>query len=245
MKLGMPDHDFGKMENHLEVIAKSYDRSVDLGRKGIDIYTNLPEYITNDPDYSTFQKCRAEGDDSSSGRKDIRDYLSPATDMKFIDLGCCLNLMFNGYDNWPSLYHGVDISNETINLLHEFIAKKNLHIGSLFCGSVHKTPFEDSSFDIGACIGVFEYFKRSFVEKVLIEAYRIMKPCGQFVLDAPNNENSMRRFMNLIEEYMGRPVRFDISPHEFEDILQNYFDIDKKDELNDVAMIQYFLRRKK
>lgn len=231
------------MEKQLEMVAKAYDRGIDLGRKGIDL--KYPEYITNDPDYLLFLKATTEGLDSDSGSKEVRDYLSPTVNMNYIDLGCCLNLMFRGYDEWPSTYSGVDISSETIKLLKEFVVKENLEIGSLFCGSIHETPFEDSSFDIGACIGVLEYFDRNFVEKALIEVHRIMKHDGRFVLDIPNNEKPMRRIMSLIEEHRGCPNRFDMSHQEFNAILHNYFEVDKIEKIDTVAMIQYFLRCKK
>ncbi len=231
------------MEKQLELVAKAYDRGIDLGRRGID--SQYPEHIINDPDYPLFLKATTEGLDSDSGSKEVRNYLSPAVNMNYVDLGCCLNLMFRGYDEWPSTYTGVDISSETINLLKEFVAKQNLVIGSLFCGSIHETPFDDNSFDIGACIGVLEYFDRNFVEKSLIEIHRIMKPDGRFVLDIPNNENPMRRFMKLIEEHRECPNRFDMSPQDFNVILQNYFEVDKTVNIDTVAMIQYFLRCKK
>lgn len=225
------------------MVAKAYDRAIELGRKGIHL--EYPEYITNDPDYPLFLKATREGLDSDSGSKEIRDYLSPSVNMNFVDLGCCLNLMFRGYSEWPSTYYGVDISSETIKLLKEFVINQDLAIGSLFCGSIHETPFDDNSFDIGACIGVLEYFDRNFVEKALIETHRIMKPHGRFVLDIPNNENPMRRIMSLIEEHRGCPNRFDMSPQEFNVLIQNYFDIDKTKNIDTVAMIQYFLRCKK
>lgn len=233
------------MENQLELVAKSYDKAIELGRRGIDLYKDLPEYITNDPDYPIFQEARMEGLDSDSGRKEVRDYLSPNTNMKFIDLGCCLNLMFNGYDKWPSIYYGVDISRETIQLLNEFVAGRKLPIGSLYYGSIHETHFAADYFDIGACIGILEYFEKDFVEKAIIEAHRIIKPYGKFVLDIPDNGSSMRRLMMLIEEHMGRPDKFDMLPREFEDMLQNYFEIEKIEKVDAVAMIQYFLSRRK
>lgn len=233
------------MAAQLEKVAKSYDKGIELGRKGIDSYGHFPASITNDPDYPLFQKAKAEGLDSDSGHKAVKAYLSPAANMKFIDLGCCLNLMFNGYDAWPSLYHGVDISGETIRLLRDFAVKKNLAIGSLWHGSLHETPFEADSFDIGACIGVFEYFQSGFVEKGLIEARRIMKPNGRFVLDIPDNGNPMRRLMNLLEEHLGRPCQFDMMPQAFDGMLKHYFEVDRTEQVGAVAMIRYFLRCKK
>jgi len=232
------------MENQLELIAKAYDKAIDLGRKGISL--DLPKYITDDPDYFFFQKSMEELDpDSSSGHKDIKDYLSPDKDMKFIDLGCCLNLMFRGYDKWPSIYHAVDISNETIQLLNEFVEKNKLSIGSLYCGSIHETPFGTDFFDIGACIGVLEYFDKNFVSKTLIEIHRIMKKNGKFILDIPDNESKLNRLMMLIEEYFGRPHKFDILPQEFEKLLNKYFEIERADTTEGGPMILYYLKCKK
>ena len=44
------------MEKQLDTIAKSYDKTIELGRKGIDLYENLPEYIINNPDYLIYKK---------------------------------------------------------------------------------------------------------------------------------------------------------------------------------------------
>ncbi|MCL2400149.1 MAG: class I SAM-dependent methyltransferase [Defluviitaleaceae bacterium] len=233
------------MKNHLNVVASSYDKAIELGKKGIDLYKDLPDHLKDEPDYHLFEKAGAEGLDSSSGDKRIKEYLSPVQNMYFIDLGCCLNLMFNGYAEWPSIYHGVDISSETIKLLKEYSAKNNLNVGELFCGSIHKTPFDANYFDFGACIGVLEYFEKDFVSEALAEAYRILKPGGKFVLDIPNNNGKMRRFMNLVELSMGRPCRFDMLPREFEEILLKFFEIEKSEEVDAVAMILYFLKRRK
>lgn len=73
-------------EDQIEAIAKSYDLGIDLGRKGIDLYENLPEEITNHPNYMLFEKMQKDGNLSDSGRKEILNYLLPEKDMKFIDL---------------------------------------------------------------------------------------------------------------------------------------------------------------
>jgi hypothetical protein len=55
----------------------------------------------------------------------------------------------------------------------------------------------------------------------------------------------MRRIANLIEEHRGCPNRFDMSPQEFNAVIHNYFETDKTEKIDAVAMIQYFLRCKK
>lgn len=231
------------MENQLDSIAKSYDKAIALGKQGIDQYADLPKHILNDPDYPLFQALAAEGNLSDSGRKEIMDFLAPDASMQFIDLGCCLNLMFRGYDKWPSLYHGVDISNETIALLKTFAAEKELTVGALCCGSLHETHLPDRYFDIGACIGVLEYFARDFVASALSEMHRIMKPYGRFVLDIPNIGSPAYRIMALIEVHLDRPGKFLMLPADFEDMLHPYFIVEKREIVG--PMIQYFLHRKK
>ena len=232
-----------EIESQLKSIEKSYDTAIEYGRRGIDLYKDLPEHITQDPAYPVYQKMIMDKEGSDSGRKEIKDYLSPDGDMTFIDLGCCLNLMFRGYDTWPSTYHGVDISGKTIELLEEFVTEKKIPIGSLYCGSIHETPFDAHYFDIGACIGVLEHFEEEYVTAAMMEAHRIIKPGGRFILDIPRVGSPECRIMMVIETHLGRPDRFDMSSPEFEDILENYFETEKKEKAG--PMTQYFLRCKK
>ena len=231
------------MNDQLELIAKSYDKGIDLGRKGIDSYDNFPSYITNHPNYSLFQQMRTNETLSDSARKEIAEFLAPKVDMKFIDLGCCLNLMFSGYKDWPSTYYGVDISSKTIELLHEFTEKNHLTVGGLYCGSMHETPYDSDFFDIGECVGSLEYFEKSFVQQTVEEFHRIMKPNGRFVLDIPHIGSPEFEITKLIEEYLGRPDKFDLSVEEFETMLDDYFVIDNTEIVG--PMIQYFLVCKK
>ena len=231
------------MENQLELVAKSYDRGIDLGRKGIDSYENFPPYITEHPYFPLFRQMEMNETLSDSGRKEIIEYLAPKAGMKFIDLGCCLNFMFRGYKDWPSAYYGVDISSKTIELLHEFTEKNDLSVGDLFCGSMHETPYDTNFFDIGECIGSLEYFEKDFVQQAVAEFHRIIKPDGKFVLDIPNVGTPEFEITKMIEEFLGRPDKFNLSVKEFETLLNAYFVIDKKEIVG--PMIQYFLVCKK
>ena len=227
------------MKSQLDLVAKSYDKGIDLGRKGIDSYENLPPHITNHPNYPLYLKMRMDETLSDSSQNEIVEYLLPQDGMRFIDLGCCLNLMFRGYNDWPSTYYGVDISEKTIELLQEFVHKNNITVGSLYCGSMHETPYDTSFFDIGACIGSLEYFEKDFVTQAIAEAHRIMKPDGRYVLDIPNLGSPEFQITALIEEYLGRADRYNISMEEFEKMLMPYFIVDKKEKMG--PMIQYFL----
>lgn len=231
------------MKEQLKSVSKSYDKAIEYGKKGIDLYKDLPEYIKNDPDYLLYEKLQVDGSYQDSAKPEIFDYLAPKKNMKFIDLGCCLNLMFRGYDLWSSTYYGVDISPKTIHLLNNYVQKKALSIGSLFCGSMHETPYDNNFFDIGACIGSLEYFETDFVEKAVIEFHRILKPAGKFVLDIPNIGSPECRIAMMIEEYLGRTDKFSMSKKEFELLIEPYFTIDKK--VDTGCMMEYFLICKK
>lgn len=230
------------MKKQLELIAKSYDKGIDLGRKGIDSYDNFPSYITSHPNYPLFEQMRMNETLSDSARKEIVEYLSPTAGMRFIDLGCCLNLMFCGYKDWSSLYYGVDISGKTIELLHEYTEKNHITVGDLYCCSMHETPYDSNFFDIGECVGSLEYFEKDFVQQAVVEFSRIMKSNGRFVLDIPNIGSPEFEITKLIEEYLGRQDQFNLSIEEFETILDDYFVINKKEIVE--PMIQYFIIKK-
>ena len=84
-----------------------------------------------------------------------------------------------------------------------------------------------------------EYFEKDFVQQAVAEFSRIMKPNGKFVLDIPNIGSPEFEITKLIEEYLGRQDKFNLSVEEFETILDAYFMIDKKEIVG--PMIQYFL----
>jgi len=219
------------MSSQLEQIAKSYDRHfIEYGKKDCLGYDNLPDYITGNPEYPAW---KAELENGMEGGEpiNIREYLSPSQGMEYISLGCSLNLIFKGYDKWPSTYHGVDISGRTIRALKRFVKDNKFPIGSLHCASIHETPFGDSSFDIGECVGVLEYYERDFVLQAIREFHRILKPNGRFVLDIPNIQSPSGRMAMLIEECMGRPDKFDLSPLEFENMIDDYFEIEDSDRI--------------
>ena len=231
------------MENYLKAVAQSYDIAIELGRRGIDPYRELPPHITSHPDYPLFLAMQESGELSDSGRREIAEFLAPQAGMRFADLGCCLNLMFRGYRDWPSLYYGVDISPKTVDLLQAFVRRENIPCGALVCRSMHDTAFASDFFDIAACIGSLEYFAGDFAAQVLAELHRVLKPGARAVLDIPRVGSREFGITAMIEESLRRPDRFDLSIDAFEQLLSPRFTIDHRDTVG--PMFQYFLVCKK
>lgn len=221
-------------------IAESFNRTIEMSKAGINQYQTLPPFITEDPDYAIYLEKQI-GAEHDSGRIQVKEYLCPHQGERFLDLGCCLNLIDRGYDSWNVQYYGVDISKRVIQELQEYIDRHRILVGGLYCCSMDSLPFEEGFFDCCACIGSLEYYTADYVEYVLSQVYRVLKPSGRFVLDIPNINVPEYRISQKIEAYLGRPDRFDLSEAAFDSIVQRWFLIEKKDKL---GMIQYFLRRR-
>ena len=222
---------------NLEKISNSYDNAID---SEINQYENLPAEIINHPNYKTYKKCCESSDKNNSANPKIIEFLKPLKGMKFIDLGCSANLINYDLYNWASEYYGVDVSRNTIKLLKNFAKDNNLKVGGLYCCAIHEMPFSDIFFDIGACIGILEYFQSKYVINALTEISRILKPGAKLVLDIPNWNHPASSVMAKIEEYMGRPDLFDMSVDDFENLLKSAFGIIKKTES---MMITYYLEK--
>lgn len=104
---------------------------------------------------------------------------------------------------------------------------------------MHETPYTENFFDIGACIGSLEYFEKDFVDQALAEAHRIMKPGGKYILDIPDVGSPEFQITAIIEEYLVRTDRYNISSYDFETMLVPYFEVVKKEKMG--PMVQYFL----
>lgn len=225
------------LNNTLQSIAVSFDRTIQSGRAGINPYRTLPKTITNHPAYPQYLKNQSARD-QDSGRKEIVEFLAPQRGMKFVDLGCCLNLIDNGYSLWPSEYYGVDISSEVMRELDAFLKRNGLEVGGLYHCGIHQVPVSENFFDIGACIGSLEYFRSTYIVRSLKEFHRILKPGARFVLDIPNSYSKEYRVSQKIECYLGRGDEFDLTAAEFERLLRGLFTIVRRDVL---GMLQYFL----
>ena len=228
------------LQKHIKQIGQAYDQTVDNFQKGVKDQDLLPYKFKISEEYQKFVQSNYS---SNSGEISIKNFLNPQKGMNYLDVGSCANLINHKLYLWPSTYFGIDISKKLIQSSKNFIQKNNLTIGGLFQTEVIKLPFQDNFFQIISCIGVLEYFDKSYSVKAFRELNRVLKPYGKMVLDFPNLNNPDVKTMFELEAYLGRP-RYNLpSLKTFQTELEKLFIIQKTDDTS--IMIKYYLMSKK
>jgi SAM-dependent methyltransferase len=222
------------MDDHLLTIRKAYDRTVDLHDNNIDPLYDVPEEFRNSQEFQEFvDSCKT----CNSAAPDILQFLSPSPMMRFLDIGCCANLINYKLYQWPSEYYGIDISPKLIMAMRNYIADNNIKIGKLWIADTSDMPFCDDYFDISAAIGVFEYCTLEYCERAIPEISRVLKPQAKLVLDLPNPEHKHVEIMYQLEEHLGRP-NIPKNRADFEDLLTKKFKVFSIDDSQ--VMIKYY-----
>lgn len=226
------------MKDQLTIIRNAYDKTVDHYYAGIEDEDLLPEEFKQSKRYKRFKAFFLS---PSVGSEDpnIVDYLRPQTGMNFLDIGCCANLITRNLGAWPSLYYGIDISPKLIEASQNYVNNHHLKIGGLAVADMANMPFNDHFFDIGAAIGVLEYFDITYIHNALKELCRVMKPQGKIVIDFPNFSHPTCATMIELEGYLGRTRKNVPTNDVFEQELQTLFIIEMIDAQ---VMKTYYIR---
>jgi len=228
--------------NQILNIKKAYDDTVVRYYNGIEDVDLLPDEFKNSIRYSKLKKL-LELTSFNSSNSEIKEYLYPQQGMAFLDVGSCVNLIENKLFKWPSVYFGIDISPNLIEISKKFVERNNINIGGLYVEEVARMPFENDFFNICAVIGVLEYYDIKYIRNSLKELYRVLKPDSRMVIDMPNQNHPDVDTMFEFEEYLGRP-RYKLPTNgQFELELKQLFIIDKIDD--STLMKVYFVRSKK
>jgi len=222
------------MDKQLNRIRKAYDLTVMQHKKGINPLDNIPEEIKK----SLFYQFLMAGTGDSAA-PDIKEYLAPSPEKRFLDVGCSANIVNYRLDLWTSVYYGIDISPRLIRAMKTYVKHEQISIGGLNIAEVAKLPFDDNFFDIAAVIGVLEYCTLKYISQALIELNRVMKPESRLVLDIPNENHPYVEDMVRLEKYLGRP-NFIHSRSKFVDLIASLFLIERVD--NSQVMLKYYVR---
>jgi SAM-dependent methyltransferase len=226
------------MGSHLEKIRRAYDLTAEQYAKGIITYGAVPEHIQNMRGYREIVHNPLMG----SNAPDIKEYLKPGRDLRFLDAGCCANLANYRLDRWLCTYYGVDISPALIRAMKVFARKNGIAIGGLYNTDLTNMPFGDNFFHIAAAIGVLEYCTLEYSSRALGELQRVLKPGAKMVFDIPNLTHPYVETMFRLEECLGR-TNIPKDREQFEDVVQPLFKIERIDDSQ--VMVKYFVRKER
>lgn len=98
---------------------------------------------------------------------------------RLLDLGCGTGNILRNAD--ASLKVGIDISTNSID-------RAKLFTPHVFVGDIASLPFADESFDVVTAFSVLHHVVD--IEKLLMEVYRVLVPCGMFYSDWDPNRSS-------------------------------------------------------
>jgi 2-polyprenyl-6-hydroxyphenyl methylase/3-demethylubiquinone-9 3-methyltransferase len=103
--------------------------------------------------------------------------------LKVLDIGCGGGLACEYVANLNAYVSGIDLSLNSIKTAQEHAKKNNLNI-DYQGGIAENLPYEENSFDVVLCFDVLEHVDDW--QKVIFEAYRVLKKDGLFLFDTIN-----------------------------------------------------------
>jgi ubiquinone/menaquinone biosynthesis C-methylase UbiE len=221
----------------LQIIKEAYNQTVENYDKGISDLDFLPNDFKNSAEFKRFYQVT---NSCNSGEPRIKEYLQPKVGMNYLDVGSCANIMRYKLYEWPSSYHGIDISQRIIDITNSFVKNNRILVGGLIVAEVSNLPYIKDYFDIASVIGVLEYYEIDYIIPALKELHRIVKEDGRLIIDMPNERHTDVNIMIEYETYLGRPRRTIPSEKEFVIELKRFFVIEEVDDSQ--LMIKYFLR---
>jgi ubiquinone/menaquinone biosynthesis C-methylase UbiE len=225
--------------SQIEIIRQAYDETVDRYFAGVEDEVLLPSEFRNSERYARFKECMRQGPCGSHDPR-IPLYLAPQSGMNFLDIGSGVNLIARGLEKWSSTYYGIDISGKLVHVTRNHAERNGCAIGGLSVADAAHIPFRDGFFDIGAAIGVFEYYDLAYIGIALQELRRVLKPQGRAVIDMPNGNHPAVDTMIELEAYLGRSRDVIPTSEEMEHELRRWFSVERIDDSH--IMTLYFLR---
>jgi 2-polyprenyl-6-hydroxyphenyl methylase/3-demethylubiquinone-9 3-methyltransferase len=103
--------------------------------------------------------------------------------LKVLDIGCGGGLACEYVANLNAYVSGIDLSLNSIKIAQEHAKKNNLNI-DYQRGIAENLPYEENSFDVVLCFDVLEHVDDW--QKVIFEAFRVLKKDGLFLFDTIN-----------------------------------------------------------
>lgn len=223
----------------LHRIREAYDLTVEQYDRQIEPFSVLPKEFFLSKDFQLFLQTM-HNEQVNSGNPAIQSFLKPEPGQKYLDAGCGANLANYRLYTWPSIYFGIDLSPKLIQVMQQFTRNFKIKIGGLCNGEISHLPYEDNSFDLATVIGVFEYYSPEYAKAVFSEIKRVLKPGAKLVFDVPNQEHHLFTIMKKTEQFLNRPIVFEMT-ESFENLIRENFELDHREDSK--VMTGYFVHK--
>lgn len=163
--------------------------------------------------YISYWKDKVNDNSSTAPKDDIfvpilKSYLRSAS--KVLDIGCCWGRHFETIANIGCNLFAIDISTDMVIEAKLNASRLGLNPDNILLGNAEETlPFNDSTFDVIYCFGVFDCLNQC---KSLSEISRVLKPGGICMLTGKNNfycnDDSEAKLAELGARSKGEPNFF-------------------------------------
>ncbi|MBW4568537.1 MAG: bifunctional 2-polyprenyl-6-hydroxyphenol methylase/3-demethylubiquinol 3-O-methyltransferase UbiG [Tolypothrix carrinoi HA7290-LM1] len=120
---------------------------------------------------------------NNSRREFVTSFVPDWKGIKVLDIGCGGGLACESVAKLNAYVSGIDLSLNSINIAQEHAKKSNFKIDYRW-GVAENLPYKENSFDIVLCFDVLEHVDDW--EKIIYEAYRVLKKDGLFLFDTIN-----------------------------------------------------------
>ena len=122
-------------------------------------------------------------------RMGVDAWLDRVQDVTVLDVGCGYGCHVVFFAEQGFTVSGIVHSKNAVRVAEEWLKLKNLS-ADVSVGNIDNLPFEDDSFNVVTCIGVFDHVMFSDAKKAIQEINRVLTPGGYMYFTLHSDESS-------------------------------------------------------
>ncbi len=131
----------------------------------------------------------------------------PQKNQRCLDIGCGVSFLIYPWRDWDAFFYGQEISTIAKDALNSRGSQLN---SKLFKGvtlaPAHQLQYEADQFDLAIATGWSCYYPLEYLELILKEVKRVVKPGSDFVFDVLNSDAELAEDWAILETYLGTEV---------------------------------------